>query len=124
MQSKRLVQVAVILVGVAVGIWHLYLASLAIFLFRTGEPWTSWASVVLGPGATLVAVVCCIFSCRVGGIVLLALATLALAAFAIGQSGDLENLAAFFARITLPVATLGTVALVLSRAAHTTQPAC
>ncbi len=124
MQPNRLLLVAVIAVGLAVGVWHLYLASLAIFLFRAEEHWTSWAAVLLGPGATFIAVAACIFSRRNGGIALLTLAGLALAAFAIGPLADSESLAAFFTKITLPMAALGTLVLVLSRRPRVPEATC
>jgi len=115
MRLLRAIQVLVLLVGVGIGAYHLFFASLAIFVFRDSEPWTSWAAVLLGPGATLIGVVVSFFSPRIGGVGLLTSATLALLSFMLGEAGDVEHVRAFALGVTLPMAALGAATLAISR---------
>lgn len=39
--------------AVALGWWHLRMALYTVFVFREGEPWTSWIVILFGPMATL-----------------------------------------------------------------------
>jgi hypothetical protein len=41
------------LLGIVISLWHLYLGSMSIFLFRNNEPWTSWLVMISGPLLTL-----------------------------------------------------------------------
>jgi hypothetical protein len=104
----------VLVVGTLVGIWHLWLAAGAVFVFRNGEPWWSWAAVLLGPGLTLIAVVIAMFRPGVGGVVLLVGAGLSLVALTVGDGPQYFTVMPFFVRIALPMAILGAALLALS----------
>jgi hypothetical protein len=104
----------VLIVGVLIGLWHLWLAAGSVFVFRSGEPWSSWVAVLLGPGLTLVAVVIAMFSLRVGGVVLLAGACISLAALTAGDGPQYSTVMPFSIRVALPMAVLGIALLVLS----------
>jgi len=105
----------VVPVGLIIGAVHFYVASLAVFVLRAGEPWTSWVAVLLGPGATLAGVIVSILSFRMGGAALLILAALALVAFVLGENEHMGNVWPFALGITLPMAALGAAFLAASR---------
>jgi hypothetical protein len=109
--------------GLVIGAIHLYVALLAVFVFREGEPWTSWASVLLGPGATLAGVIMSILSSRIGGPALLILAALAFVAFVLGEKEHMGNVWPFALGITLPMAALGAAFLAVSRSGRTAAAA-
>jgi hypothetical protein len=112
----------VLAVGALLGGWHLWLAAGAIFVFRNGEPWWSWAAVLLGPGLTLIAVAIAIFRPVVGGVVLLVGAGLSLAALTFGDAPQYSAVMPFLVRIALPMAVLGAALLALSRSSRKLLP--
>jgi hypothetical protein len=114
MAPRRAAVQVVLVVGALVGLWHLWLAAEAIFVFRNGEPWWSWAAVLFGPGLTLVAVVIAMFRLGVGGIVLLVGGGLSLGALTAGDAPQYSAVVPFLIRIALPMAVLGGALLALS----------
>jgi hypothetical protein len=105
----------VLAAGALLGAWHLWLAVGAIFVFRNGEPWWSWAAVLLGPGLTLIAVVIAIFRPIVGGVVLLVGAGLSLAALTVGDAPQYSAVMPFLIQIASPMGVVGIALLALSR---------
>ena len=122
MAPIRTVQLLVLLVGALVGIWHLWLAARAIVVFSFGEPWSSWAAVLLGPGLTLIAVVVAIFNTRLAGAVLLVGACLALSALAVGDGPQYSTVVPFLIRVVLPMVALGAALLALAHCAPKIAP--
>jgi hypothetical protein len=112
----------VLAAGALLGAWHLRLAAGAIFVFRNGEPWWSWAAVFLGPGLTLIAVVIAIFRPVVGGVVLLVGAGLSLAALMVGDAPQFSAVMQFLIRVALPMAVVGTALVALSRSSRKPLP--
>src|ERR1700693_4466115 len=81
--------------AIGLGVGHLNLALQAIFVFRSGEPLTSWIAVLVGPASTLPAAVLALLSTRLGGYWLIGGAALSFLVFAIGERGVTENLFPF-----------------------------
>jgi hypothetical protein len=123
MKPNRRILMMIVPVGLIIRAVHLYVASLAVFVFRAGEPWTSWVSVLLGPGATLAGVIVSILSSRIGGAALLILAALAFVAFVLGENEQMGNVWPFALGITLPMAALGAAFLAASRRDRTAAAA-
>jgi hypothetical protein len=49
MPLKTRLNIVYTVIGVLIGIWHLYMGSMAIFVFRENEPLLSWLTIFLGP---------------------------------------------------------------------------
>ncbi len=61
------IQLLLLLFAVPLGIWHWKLGNAGIFVFRNGEPLSSWVAVISGVLSTLPLVVLSIWSPRWGG---------------------------------------------------------
>ena len=96
------------------GIWHLYFAAHALFVFRESEPITSWAAIIVGPGSTLFAAGLAIFGVRAGGYWLVAGGVLSILILALGEGNRTDALIPFLARISLPMIITGTGVVLLS----------
>jgi hypothetical protein len=94
-------------VGVALGLWHLWLAAGAIFVFREGEPFWSWLFILSGPGATLVCVIIAALRQTAGGYLLIALAVASTLVLAVATRNASDVMLADLWRIGLPMAALG-----------------
>ncbi len=116
MQRLSTSHAIVIALGMFLGLWHLRLAASALFVFREGEPWTSWVAIIAGPGATLALVVVSIAYIRASAFALCAFSVVGLIALAIERGPDYDITIWYFARITLPMAVLGAALLAVSRA--------
>jgi len=101
--------------AIVLGVWHLNLALDAIFVFRSGEPLTSWIAILAGPASTLPAAVLALLSNRGGGYWLIGGAVLSFVVFAIGERGITENLFPFLLRISVPMILAGACVLYLPR---------
>jgi hypothetical protein len=93
--------------GVTLGLWHLWLAVGAIFVFREGEPFWSWLFILSGPGATLVCVIIAALRQTVGGYLLIVLAVTSTLVLAVSTPNASEVVAADLWRVGLPMAALG-----------------
>ena len=102
-----------LIAGLAIGIWHLWFAAQALFVFGEDEPVGSWVSVLVGPGSTLAAVALATRRPSLAGGWLLLAGVVALAVFSAGTSVDRAMVQAFLLRITLPMVVLGILLLVL-----------
>ena len=100
---------------IALGVWHLNLALQAIFVFRSGEPLTSWIAILAGPASTLPAAILALLSNRAGGAWLVGGAALSFVVFAIGERGISENLLPFLLRISMPMILAGACVLYVPR---------
>ena len=123
MTPIRTALLIVVIVGALLGIWHLWFAASAIFVFRNGEPWWSWAALLVGPGATLLAVLIAIFSVRLGGVLLVAGACSSMASFAVGDGPQYSNVEPFLLHVGLPMGVLGVALLAFSRSVRNLVPA-
>ena len=103
---------AVIMVGLVLGIWHFRLALTSIFLFKAGEPVSSWLAMVTGPCLTLPAILLAIFKERIGGFLLIVGGLVSLIAMTIGEHLILENIVPFFYMISAPMVILGGALLI------------
>jgi hypothetical protein len=122
MTPNRTVLLIVVIVGALLGIWHLWFAASAVFVFRNGEPWWSWVAVLFGPGLTLLAVLIAIFSVRLGGILLLVGACLSMTAFAVGDGPQYSSVEPFLLYVVLPMGALGVALLAFSRSVRNLVP--
>jgi len=94
-------------VGVALGLWHLWLAAGAILVFREGEPFWSWLFILSGPGATLICVIIAALRQTVGGYLLIVLAVTSTLVLAVATRNASDVMTADLLRIGLPMAVLG-----------------
>jgi hypothetical protein len=101
-------------VGVALGLWHLWLAGHAIFVFREGEPLWSWVFILSGPGATLVCVIVAAWRQRVGGYLLIVLAIASTSILAIAKP-EFPVMVGDLGKIAFPMAALGLAFVFLGR---------
>ena len=106
---------AALAIGLAIGAWHLWFAAQAIFVFRNGEPISSWLTIVLGPGSTLIATIVAFWNDRVGGIWLICGGLISLVVFAATGAGNYEDIIPFVSQISAPMALLGASILFLSK---------
>jgi hypothetical protein len=112
---QRALVIAVTMAGCAVGVWHLWLAAEAIFIFKTGEPWTSWVAIICGPVSTLPAVVLSLFNRRAAGGWLVMGSLLSFAAFLMGEGGLTDNLLPYVWMMAAPMFFIGIIMLVLAK---------
>jgi hypothetical protein len=98
---------AVLGAGILVGLWHLWIAAQAIFVFRTGEPFASWVIILLGPASTLLAVLSALVSRHIAGYWLLAGGLASLVIFAVYASSGATESVYFALRISGPMALIG-----------------
>ena len=105
----------IVAAAITLGVWHLNLALQAIFVFRSGEPLTSWIAIMAGPASTLPAAVLALLSNRGGGYWLIGGAVLSFVVFAIGERGITENVFPFLLRISVPMILAGACVLYLPR---------
>ena len=114
MEAKQIAIVLALVAGAVVGIWHLQLASASIFVFREGEPATSWLAVMLGPGFTLVGTVIAAWNRPIGGLLLIVAAAIASIALGIGDGPAYGNVLPFLIRVTVPMVAVGATCLGLA----------
>ncbi len=117
----RLVHDLALLVGVLVGLWHMRLAAVAIFVFREHEPLSSWIGVATGLLATLPLVLLSIASPRWAGwgLIVAALASVAALAESLAWNDLSDYLHSMATTATGPTLVLGSVFLwVASRQKH------
>lgn len=120
---RRNALVALVLVGIALGIWHLEYALELVFVFREGEPLTSWLTIILGPLTTLPATVIAIFHRPIAGYWLLISGLLSSLTFIVGERGLSEYVLPFVLKFSLPMAIVGLCFIVLSRVQARTSAA-
>ena len=93
--------------GIALGLWHLWLAVGAIYVFRESEPAWSWLFILSGPGATMVCVIIAAFRQIAGGYLLIFLAVASTLFLAIATRNASDVMAVDLWRVGLPMAALG-----------------
>lgn len=97
------------IIGFVIGLWHLYLAQKAIFLFKEGEHWTSWAYMLCGPLSTLPAMVISLFKRKFAGIWLILGSIVSTFIFIVGEKGATEYLFSMAVMFALPMLILGII---------------
>jgi len=110
-------QSVLLIVGIPVGLFHWYLASQAVFVFRQGEPVSSWVAILSGPTITLPLVVIGLWFPKWAGIFLIIGSILTGYATSIGTSSeDVRDLVLGVAKIVSgPMAILGIWLLIGAR---------
>ncbi len=100
---------ALYMIGLVIGVWHLRLALMAIYLFHANEPITSWVSVIAGPCMTLPVMVYLIINNKRGGILLVCAGLVSTIIMSIGEHFNHENLIPFMYMISAPMMVIGTI---------------
>jgi hypothetical protein len=98
---------ATVVAGIALGVWHLDLAAHAIFVFRSGEPISSWAAILIGPASTLPAAVTAFFLRRPAAYWLMAGGIVSFLVFIFGERGITDNVFPYLWKISVPMIVLG-----------------
>jgi hypothetical protein len=111
---NRLLIGVLMLAALALGVWHLGLGIRAMFVFRSGEPITSWIVILCGPLSTLPAVIVSCFRRRTAGYWLILGAVISFVALIISESGLTENSLPFLWMMAGPMAALGISLLLLA----------
>jgi hypothetical protein len=111
---KRYLLIASLCGALVLGVWHTGLALQAIFVFGNNEPMISWATILLGPGSSLIAAILAIFANKWGGYWLVVGGCLSLVLFIIGEKGISENIAPFLLTISAPMLLFGAAVIALS----------
>lgn len=97
--------------GVALGVWHLRLATQAVVVFAASEPLSSWVSILGGPASTLPAVLLAVFWRRGGGAWLVTGSAVSCLALLVTEGGATEALFPFLWMIGLPMLLVGAMLL-------------
>ena len=103
------------LIALIVGIWHGYIASQALFVFREDEPITSWLAILLGPATTLFASILAIVMRKTGGIWLIGSGAAAFLAFIVGEGKITEHVTPFLFQISAPMIALGAAFILVTK---------
>ena len=111
---NRLITGAFVVAGLGITAWQLDLAIQAIMVFRTGEPITSWVSMLLAPVFSLIGSIATMFNKKLGAYWFIAGALIALFFFVGIEKGLTENGMAFLVRISIPMLVIGCGILVWS----------
>lgn len=119
---KRAVLITICILGVLLGLWHLRLATQAVFVFRESEPIASWLAIVLGPAATLFLGILAIFLRKVGGIALIVCGVAALIFFVVSDEPSREHVTSFLVQISLPMVVIGIAFFLLSNVTLRSTP--
>jgi hypothetical protein len=102
------------LLAVALGLWNLYEAVGAIFVFREGEPWNSWVWILFGPTAILPVALLSFYQREAAGYLLIFSAVISFVAFAMDE-GSLEYLLPFLGMTIGPMLAIGIGFVFLAR---------
>ena len=96
-------------IAIVVGVYHLWLAFKAIFVFRNDEPLSLWIFTLAGPLSTLPASVTGIYNSKIGGLWLVcgAIVSFVAAMFTAGSNVDIDTGAWFLKMYSGPMLLLG-----------------
>ena len=111
-----------LLLGIPIGIWHFYLGTLSIFLFREKEPLLSWLMIISGPILTLPLVLIGLRKPSIAAWCLFGGAILSLLSMVISEGLNGEHVAAFALIISGPMFLLGLVCLIRQKMELKSQP--
>src|SRR5664279_476717 len=100
---NRSIFFVLVAIGVALGLWHLRLALSAIFVFRAGEPLSSWLFIVSGPGSTLLCTLVAAWRPILGGSILIGLAIASAIVLAVAVQSASDDMLAEAEMIMLPM---------------------
>ncbi len=114
---ERILKYALLLVGVLVGILHLWLAIKAMFVFRNQEPLSMWIFVLTGPLSTLPAIVTAFIWPRIGGSWLIcgSVVSSVAALTNVELNKGLQEIIWYFTSYSAPMVVLGIALLSLER---------
>jgi len=104
--EKRSTIQALVMLGAAIGIYHLFLGMSSISVFREEGPLASRIAVIAGPFSTLPGYIIAIFRRKLGAALRIAggIESLAALSLAVGVSADIVP---FSLLVTIPMVTIG-----------------
>ena len=102
-------------VGIAVGLWHFYVGTISIFVFKENEPLISWFIIASGPLVTLPATLLGIRFARVSATLLICGASLTEILMTICEGLQGEHVLKYGIYISLPMYILAFWSLILNR---------
>jgi hypothetical protein len=108
---------ALSLLAVALGLWHLRPTLAAIFVFREGEPWNYWVMFLCGPLLILPVAFLSFFLREAAGYLLIAGAVVSFSAYIL-KEGPAEYLLPFLGTVIGPMLAIGIGLVILSRLAE------
>ena len=108
--------IAVIGVGILLGLWHAKIALRGIFVFRENEPLAVWIGVLCGPLSTLPAAMVSLFSRKVGAYWLIAGACISFTSFIFWPGFLVQEIPVILLKWCGPMMALGGSMLLLERA--------
>ena len=104
--NDRSIPRSLIILGVCMGIVHLFWSVATLFVFKEGEPLTSWIAVMAGPVLTMPAFIISFLVHRIGGSLLIAGGITSFVALVIGYGLSVEVIY-FGLLISVPMLILG-----------------
>ena len=107
MSKRQIISIGLISLCIIIGFWHLRLGMKALFVLRQDEPITSWITLCCGPLSTLPAVIFALYRKKLGGVWLILGGILSLITLFIEENYQLENIAQYFLKITIPMFSIG-----------------
>jgi hypothetical protein len=112
---KRAALLGAVVVGLVLAAWHLAIARQALFVFREGEPVTSWLALLLGPALTVLGCLLALFRPIAAGVVVVTGGLASAAAFIVGDGGLSEHTMAYVLQFTAPMLAIGIALMLLAR---------
>lgn len=122
--AKLMIVYSYFIFGIIVGIWHIYLGALSIFLFVNNEHLISWLIVVFGPFITLPAIITGLKSMRMSALFLFCGATLSLLFMGISEGVRGEHMLYFIFKISTPMYLLAIIGSALSLVTNHKSKSC
>lgn len=114
-KKKNIGKTIFLAIGIAVGVWHLYVGTISIFVFKENETLISWLIIASGPLVTLPATILGIRYARVSAALLICGASLTEILMAISEGLQGEHVLRYGLYISLPMYMLAFWSLMLSR---------
>lgn len=112
--GKRSNILALVMLGAALGIYHLFLGISSIAVFREGGSLASRIAIIAGPFSTLPGVLIAIFLRKIGAALLIAGGIVSLVALSL-VAGVSADIVPFFFLVTIPMVTIGGGFLILKK---------
>lgn len=111
----RLLAISASLLAIVLGAWHHRIAFQAIFVFREGEPWTSWVTILGGPMATLPIALLSFYQREAAGYLLILGTVVSLGAFVLSGEDAAEVLLGFLGTFSGPTVLIALALVFLQR---------
>lgn len=112
--GKRSDILGLVMLGAALGIYHLFLGVSSLAVFRDGVPLASRIAIIAGPFSTLPCVIVGIFSRKTGAALLIAGGIVSFVALSL-TAGMSSDIVPFFFLVTIPMVTIGGGFLILKK---------